>query len=421
MAVGAHLGAASISTDTGHSSVATDTLWALNQPEKKTDWGWRALHGSVELGRKMTEVFYKKPIKYSYYSGCSTGGRQGLREIQEFPGSFDGVLIGAPSWYVSIVNPFAAQLGIYNLPATAPHRIGIEKFAPMNAAVVKQCDAVDGVTDGIVSSPELCTFDFGAIRCGNPGVDPAACLTDPQIETAKKIYSDYRSQRGEFWYSGLTLSSEDTWWILMGGAVEPSPFGTGYIRNFLYDDPTWQWPQYNDSVVYEALARDPGRPTAAKYDISPYRARGGKVVLYHGLSDSLVATKGSQLYYNRTVAAMGNIDSWFRYFEIPGMQHCAGSSVGAPWNIAGAFQSTAMGRDQWSVPGYRDSNHDAMMGLIDWVEKGEPVDYIVATTWKSQYDYNSGVLRQRPICPYPKKAVYNGRGSIDHASSWKCR
>jgi hypothetical protein len=419
MAVGAHLGAASISTDTGHSSVATDTTWALNQPEKKTDWGWRALHGSVELGRKMTETFYAKKIKYSYYSGCSTGGRQGLREIQEFPNSFDGVLIGAPSWYVSIVNPDAAQLGIYNLPVTDPKHIGNEKWAMMAKASHAQCDEVDGVKDGIVSSPELCKFDFAPITCGNPAADPTNCLTPPQIETAKKIYGDYVSQRGEYWYPGMTVSSEETWWILMGG-VEPSPFGQGYIRNFLFDDPTWTWPQYNDSVVYYAMANDPGRPTAAKYDISPYRARGGKVVLYHGLADSLVATKGSQLYYNRTVAAMGNIDSWFRYFEIPDMAHCAGSTVGAPWNIAGAFQSTAMGADQWSVPGYRDSNHDAMMGLIDWVEKGEPVDYIVATTWNSQYNAASGVLRQRPICPYPKKAKYNGRGSIDHASSWKC-
>ena len=134
---------------------------------------------------------------------------------------------------------------------------------------------------------------------------------------------------------------------------------------------------------------------------------------------SLVATKGSRLYMDRTVQAMGNVDDFFRYFEIPGMQHCVNTTVGAPWNIGAAFQATFMATDAWSVPGYKDASHDAMLALQDWVEKGKAVDSLTATTWKQANVPSSGVLAQRPLCPYPKKAQYVG-GDVKKASSWTC-
>lgn len=419
MAPGPHYGMASVSTDTGHNSTATDASWALDSLEKKTDWGWRALHGSTELGKKMTEAYYGKSIKYSYYSGCSTGGRQGLKEVQVSPESFDGVLVGAPSWYVNHLNPYVTVLGIFNLPVDDPKHIPLEQFSAIGKEVLRQCDGVDGVEDGIISAPELCSFDFREIQCSDIAENFSDCLTEQQIETAKKVYSDYYSDNGTFLYPGLLLGTEDQWNILLGG-VEPSPFGIQYEKYLLLDDPDWDWRTYNDSIITYAEESDPGNPTAARYDISPFKERGGKMILYHGLADGLVPTKGSPLYYNRTAEAMGNVDDWFRYFEIPGMQHCWSTTVGAPWNIAGAFQSTSMATDGWSVPGFKDSKHDVLMALMDWVEQGKEVDSIIATSWNTPLNSSSGVLAQRPLCAYPKKATYDGKGDVHNASSWSC-
>lgn len=422
MAPGPHYGFATVSTDLGHNSTTADLSWALNNPEAKTDWGWRALHGSVQLGKQITQAYYKKTIKYSYYNGCSTGGRQGLKELQISPESFDGLLVGAPSYYVSHLNNYATRIGLYNLPVDDPKHIDYTLFPAIAEEVVRQCDSLDGLADGIISSPELCTFDFSKITCGT-SANTTWCLTPAQVQTAKNIYSDYRFADGRLISPGLTLSSEDQWWILLAG-TEPSPFGVGYQRYFLLDDPDWDWRAYNDSLVGLAEKTDPGQATAIDYELSAFQRRGGKVILYHGLADGLVPTKGSDWYYNSTIAASGGLArtrDFFRYFQIPGMQHCWGTVVDAPWSVAGAFQPGAMGTGYWSVPGFQDAKHDAVLALREWVEEGKAVDEIVATTWRSSQDPTSGVLRQRPICPWPEKAVYKGHGDVDVADSWSCR
>lgn len=423
MAPGPHYGFATISTDLGHNSSVADLSWALNKPELQTDWGWRALHGSVALGKQITQGYYKKPVKHSYYNGCSTGGRQGLKEVQISPDSFDGVIVGSPAWYTSHLNNYVTRTGLLNLPVTDPKHIDYTIFPAMADEVIRQCDKTDGLADGIVSSPELCKFDFGKIQCGNPGVNATWCLTPAQIQTAKNIYSDYYSTDGKWLYTGLTLSSEDQWWILLAG-TEPSPFGVGYQRYFVLDDANWDWHNYNDSIVALAEKKDPGQATAAHYDISAFKKRGGKMIMYHGLADGLVPTKGSDYYYEQTMATFGGLaktKDFFRYFQIPGMQHCWGTPVDAPWNIAGAFQPGSLGTGTWSVPGFVDAKHDALLALQEWVEEGKAVDEIVATTWKSSMDPSSGVLRQRPLCPYPQKSVYKGSGDVDAAENWGCR
>ncbi|KAJ4382490.1 hypothetical protein N0V85_008590, partial [Neurospora sp. IMI 360204] len=395
MAPGTHYGMATVSSDLGHNGSATDTSWALKQPEKKTDWGWRALHGTVVLGKKLTAAYYDGcDITYSYYSGCSTGGRQGLREIQEFPDSFDGVLVGAPAWWTSHLNNYITQLGMYNLPNTTDYYIPTPLLQVVADEVVHQCDLADGVEDGIISRPDLCTFNPSLLLCPSNYTAPingtASCLTQPQIDTLEKVYSPhYHEATGELIYPGLTLGSEAQWFTIIGNTNgTPSPFGVGYQRNFLFDNATWNYTaSYSDSVVDLADRIDPGRATADKYDISAFKSRGGKVILYHGLADGLVPTKGSQLYYNRTIRAFGgsitdlknlrNTTEFFKFFLIPGMQHCWASPAGvdAPWNIGGAFQAGVMGSGLWSVPGFEGSeSHDALVALRKWVEEGREVE-----------------------------------------------
>lgn len=335
MGAGVGYGFAVVSTGTGHNSVSTDVSWALNEPEKKTDWGWRAMHGSVALAKVLVEAFYDTGIAYSYYNGCSTGGRQGLKEVQISPDTFDGVIVGSSAWYVSHLNPWVTKVGTYNLPFNASNHIDAGLFPLMAQEAINQCDELDGVKDGIISAPSNCTVDYTTLSCDNPGANSSACLTADQIQTAKNVYADYRSESGESLYPGLSPGCERQWSLVLN-QTETSPYGINYIRDFLYDDDSWSWTSYNDSVVADGVRLHPGNATADQYDLSEFKLLGGKMVIYHGLADGLVPPKGSELYYNQVAATMTDGDvtelqDFFRYFEIPGMGHCWSTSVNAPW------------------------------------------------------------------------------------------
>ena len=121
------------------------------------------------------------------------------------------------------------------------------------------------------------------------------------------------------------------------------------------------------------------------------------------------------------MGGMSSVQPFFRYFKMPGVQHCWGTAMGGPWAIGGAGQAGATSSAGWSVKGFEDPQHDAMLALIDWVEKGKAVDSIIATMWRNQLDPSTGVVRQRPLCPYPKKQSYNGRGDVNKPDSWSCK
>jgi feruloyl esterase len=331
MGAGVQYGFAVVSTDTGHNSVSTNGSWALNNAESKADWGWRAIHGSVTLGKLLTQTYYGRPIAYSYYSGCSTGGRQGLKEMQEFPDSFDGVLVGAPAWYTSHLNTWVTKVASYNWPADEDKHIDWHLLTPLAADIIKQCDDIDGVADGIISLPELCTVDFDALSCEKPGANQSACLTAAQSQTLKNVYGDWKTSTGEFLYTGLTPSSERQMPTVLNYS-EASPYGIGYARYFLLNNASFSLADFNDSLVLLAEQLDPGNATADNYNLTAFRERGGKMAMYHGIADGLVPMKGSNLYYDRVVDNMGGnvtaTQEFFRYFMVPGMQHCLTTVVG---------------------------------------------------------------------------------------------
>lgn len=145
--------------------------------------------------------------------------------------------------------------------------------------------------------------------------------------------------------------------------------------------------------------------------------------MFHGMADGLIATRSSNVFYSRVAEALGGfdkLDSWFRLFLVPGMQHVALTAVDAPWYFAQPNGAAKVGTDVFSTPGFEDAQHDALMALMNWVEKGEAPDSIIATTWNNSTDPSSGVLRQRPLCPWPQRAIYDGSGDVDNAESWKC-
>ncbi|PMD29560.1 tannase-domain-containing protein [Hyaloscypha variabilis F] len=301
---GAHYQMATISTDNGHNSIISDLSWA--NPSTLLDWGYRALHGSVEVGKLMTAAYYGQSSTRSYYSGCSTGGRQGLKEIQISPDSFHGALIGAPAWDTKYLMPWITKIGVDVLNGTGT--FGQNEMDFLAVEILAQCDGIDGHNDSIVSWPEQCTPDFNAFLC--PGAAPSSktvtCLTAGQIAIAKQIYSDYTTSNGTFVHNGFELSSENQWGTYVDDTT-PSTFDVAYEQYFLYNDPTWSWQQFSDKVSYDSINQDPGQATADQYNISEFEARGGKILMYHGLADGLVPTKSSELYYSNTKDATEHV------------------------------------------------------------------------------------------------------------------
>ncbi|KAI0128220.1 tannase and feruloyl esterase [Hypoxylon sp. NC0597] len=425
MGVGVHYGFATMSTDNGHRSSPFAVDWTYKSPEKQIDWGFRAMHGSVQLTKQLIKNYYGKDLQYSYYSGCSTGGRQGLKEAQVDAESFDGMLIGAPAWWISHQVSWNTKISKDYYPVDNPKSIPKELFSTMiSQTVTEQCDEVDGVKDGIVSSPENCHPDFEVLNCNNVGANSSACLTPLQLETLVKFYTDYYVG-SELAHPGLELSSESGWDEFLFTGV-PISYGLDYLRYAVFADPEWSLDSYNDSVYEYVKSLDIMNDIDAnKFDMSPYRDQGGKILMYHGLSDPLIVTRGSSYFYEQVELATGvshPMTDWFRLFFIPGMQHCVNTAPGvdAPWHINGAGQNWGIGSNVYSVPGFQDSKHDALLALMEWVEGGEAVDQIIATTWYNSTVPSSGVWKQRPLCPYPKKAVYDGVGDVNEAQSWKC-
>jgi feruloyl esterase len=387
------------------------------------------MHGAVVFGKRLTEAYYGRGITYSYFAGCSTGGRNGLKEIQISPDSFDGALIGAPAWWSSHLNPWLGRIGASNLPLDAPHHIDVEEFELLAREALRQCDAVDGVEDGIIAWPEECRLDLSRIQC--PGnVARPGCLLAEQIATARGIYEDARDAAGNYLHPGFTVGSEDQWKVFLAFGA-PADFDQRYPKYWLYNDSTWDWTRFNDSVFADSFRLDPGRATADRYDVSPYAARGGKVLLYHGLADALVPTRGSALYHARTREAMGGdaaLDDWFRRFEVPGMAHCYGvpataGAGNAPWYFAAASQATyalnTLGLGEgWGVPNQTaTAGNDALLALMRWVEGGTAPERLVATSW----DGGGEVDKTRPICAWPKRPTYVGSGDKNREESWECR
>lgn len=428
MAAGLRYGFASWSTDTGHNSTSGDLSWALNNEERRQDWGHRAIHGSAVMARQVAEAYYEAEAKYAYFSGCSTGGRQALREVQLHPETFDGVLAGAPAWWTDRLQTWSLWVGLLNLPTNSSSRIPPEAFPVIAKEVVAQCDWQDGLKDGIVSDSAGCRFVPEALLCSSENEvrnqSKAECLTPHQLDTLKQIYGDYRGADNAFIFPGLELGSEEQWAFLLG-ASKPSTYGSEFVQDFVLDDPAWDPSEYNSTIPFTASSLRPGNASATDFDLAPFHARGGKLIHHHGSADGLIPT-GSSVYFHsqvqQTLQPHGiDLDDFYRFFVVPGMQHCMGTpkDVAAPWYFAGPNQAGSLGTSAYSVPGYQDAAHDELLALMKWVEEGTAPETLIATEWKDQ-DVKNGVLRQRPLCKWPEQARFLGEGSPDDAENWKC-
>ena len=404
-------GYAAAATDTGHQGSGIDASWALGHPEKILDFASRAIHETAVKGKQIVNAFYGSAPKRAYFSACSTGGRQALMEAQRYPEDYDGIISGAPAnYWTHLMAGF-----VWNSVATgkAPGSyIPPAKLPALEAATLHACDALDGVKDGVINDPTRCKFDPAKLLC--QGAETNACLTAPQVEALRKIYSGPIDAKGRNLFPGYLPGGETGpggWsaWIT-GAAPNESlhyAFGTQFFKNMVYDNAAWDYESF-DAGAATRLADSKMGPilNAINPDLSRFRARGGKLILYHGWSDTAIAPVNSIDYYKSVVAKAGAKEAatFLRLFMVPGMQHCGGGPGPDSFGQYGVAQG--------------DAGHNLGRALEQWVEQGVAPDRIVATKFKPGTPPEA--VRTRPLCRYPEVAKWKGSGSTDDAANFAC-
>ena len=264
-----------------------------------------------------------------------------------------------------------------------------EKYALIHKAVLDACDALDGVKDGVLEDPRRCHFDPGILLCKD--ADTAVCLTAPQVEAARKIYAGPKNPHtGQQVFPGLAIGSELTWAALAGG---PDPFAIAdsHFKYLVFKNPNWDFRTLNfDTDVALADKLDNNTINATDPNLKEFVSHGGKLLIYHGWNDQLIAPENSINYYQSVLSAKTGTQDSVRLFMAPGMTHCSG--------------------------GDGPSQFDSIGALEQWVEGAKPPDKIVAS-----HAIDGKVDRTRPLCPYPRTAKYRGTGSTDEASSFICQ
>jgi feruloyl esterase len=378
-------GYATASTDTGH--VGGRGTFALGHPEKLVDFAWRSEHEMTAKAKKVIERFYGSGPKFSYWNGCSTGGRQGLKMAQMFPDDYDGIIAGAPA------NRTAISLWIADAVLRDPARyIPPAKYPAIHQAALAACDASDGLKDGLIDDPLKCRFDPAVLLC--KGADGASCLTAPQVAAAKQIYSNAVNPRTKQELFASLVPGSELGWGAQAAGPEPSPMIYDQYRYVVFKDPNWDWKTFDfDKDVVKGDLPENLIMNATNPDMRKFFSRGGKVLMYHGWSDSLVPPMNTIKYYDQVVARMGGAakaSEHVRLFMAPGMGHCSG--------------------------GEGPDTFDKVKALEDWVERGKAPARLDAS-----HSTNGRVDRTRPLCPYPQVARYTGTGSTDEAANFTCK
>src|SRR4029078_3476219 len=283
MAAAVQEGYATASTDTGHKG--GNALFAINHPEKGVDFAYRAVHETTVKAKGLVAAFYDRAPRLSYWNGCSTGGRQGLMEAQKYPEDFDAILAGAPANYQTHPHGLDLSVAIPVLkdPGAA---IPASKLAVINRAALNACDARDGVTDGLINDPRTCSFDVAKLQC--KAGDSEDCLTAPQVAAAKRAYSAAKTANGELVFPGKDPGSETGWGGFVGSQQAPG-VSVGSFQ-VAYQDANWDPKTFDLDKDLKAVDEKVGSiVNAVNPDLRAFKARGGKVLMYHGWNDTAIS------------------------------------------------------------------------------------------------------------------------------------
>jgi len=415
MVEGLRRGFATATTDAGTAPATPlegDAL--IGQPRKWRDWGRLSTHAMTLTGKAITTAFYGEAVRRSYYTGCSTGGQMGLIEALYYPEDYDGILVGAP--VINRTWGHAAVLWDYAAANRAPGRLLSDaKLKLLNQAAIASCwrQGHGLAGDRFISDPMRCTFDPQILQCKAGASD--SCLTEGEVATARAFYSGPTERNGKPTYFGWLPGSEmpDTFgWSFLQKPINGQPaFGSLFKWVFGAD---WDMKDFDfgrDMPLVDAKL-GPVVNDAIRGSLAPFAARGGKLIMFHGLADTLVAPGQSVAFFDRHAAQMGGMarlaDS-ARLFLAPGMMHCGGGTGPDAFNATLGIPPR---------PPSDDARHDMFSALIAWTDRGEAPDQVVATRFSGEDE--GKIVMQRPLCPYPQRAVYRGTGSTSATTSFSC-
>ena len=392
-------GYAAASTDTGHTGSGLDAVWAEGHPEKLVDFGHRAVHVTTLATKAAARAFYGRAPALSFWNSCSTGGRQGLMAAYRYPDDFDAISAMAPAnpmtdlmvqtmWQGSQAHRFGAQL--------TPQVLGL-----VHAAVIRQCDAGDGLTDGLVGNPLSCRFDVSTLQC-RPG-QTEGCLSNPQVSAMQNIYGGTRGPDGALLLPGWPYGSEMQLAALVAGA-EPFPVATSYFRNLVYSGQAgWDW-RTMDYAREVVAAREYGAEilNVPSDGLEPFFARGGKLLLSHGWGDGLIPATNSLGFHYALWNALprAQADGQLRLFMAPGMDHCGGGEGPSDIDTLGVI-------DEWATTGVAPSR----------VLASRPT---AVQSFPGQPPAAPRPAMERPLCAWPLQPVFGGVGDPNTPDGWSC-
>ncbi len=376
-------GYATAGNDTGHEG--GNGTFAIGHEEKLVDFAYRAMHEMTVQSKTLVKSFYDQSPRLSYYNGCSTGGRQGLMAAQRYPEDFDAIIAGAPAndhLYMHAAD-IARMTDIYKDPEGY---IPQAKQTVLAQAVMNACDALDGVKDGLITNPMACKVDPAVLLCKSG--DAADCLTPKQVATAKRLYAPAKTSKGELIFPGYAFGGESGYTVMRGGTAPGNLQLDTY--KIAHNDANWDWKTFNLDTDPALAKKVLGFVDSTDPDLSKFKARGGKLILYHGWADPAIQPEHTINYYNSVLAKMGkNQDNWMELFMVPGMGHCSGGSGPNQIDWVGALET--------------------------WREKGETPKFILGK------GNNAGTPMTRPLCPHPQVATYKGSGDVNDAANFVCK
>ena len=395
-------GYAVAATDTGHVGDGMSGDFADGHPEKLIDFGYRAVHEMTVKAKQFIEAYYGKKEQRSLWVSCSTGGRQGLMAAYRYPDDYDGISSMAPA------NPMVGLMistmwSNYAATRSPERKLAMPQLMTANRAYIAGCDEKDGVKDGVVSDPERCNFDPAIIQC--KADDDKDCLTAGQVAALRDIYGYVKNSRtGEQVFAGFEPGSEQQLMMLVTGN-EPFPVAMSYFRDLVFADPQWDFKSYDYDKDIEKSYKFGGEILDVP-GTGPVKflERGGKLLLSHGWADGLIPARNTIDFYRSLTAALTSekTKDSVQLFMLPGTGHCGGGDA---------------------------ANVVDMLSVIDrWVEEGRKPEQIIASrasnTGAPGKPSNKPIdakPQTRPLCPWPKVAVYKGSGSTDDAANFECR
>jgi feruloyl esterase len=372
------LGYATAGTDTGHQEQGG--AWAIGHPEKMIDFGYRATHEMTIKAKDIIRSFYDRPAQYSYFKGCSTGGRMAVMEAQRYPDDYDGIIAGALAnrhihmWTAGVERSI-------NLSRNPDQAITAEQAKLVNSLVMNTCDTLK---EGFLNNPKACTVNFSSLKC-TAGASGNTCLTDAQMKTVETFYGGVKNSKGELIFSGQALGNP----INAQQPTNQVPGGLFDLVRIAYNDPNVDWQKFDLDRDVKFLDEKIGYVDAVNPDLGKFKASGGKLLMYHGWSDTGITPETTIWYYEQVLNKMGrNQSDWMRLFMAPGMGHCGGGP----------------GPNTW----------DPLAPLVAWVENGTAPDHVVAT-----HSTDGRVDNERRVCAYPQVARYTGPAeAANDPASW---